>query len=163
MKKVRKIVFSCLIHDIGILYFDKNIDELLRNRENVEHAYLWYCLIEDYFPLDGKGYPFKLDKTKLSNGARILAVSDIFTALTEDRPYRKGFEKEMVIKILSDIAKKDQINKTIVELLINNYDKYNKLRDKSQEETMADYKVFKNNTAEEIDNIFYNKESYKNI
>ena len=108
--------------------------------------------------LDGTGYPFKLDETNLNNGARILAVSDIFTALTEDRPYRKGYEKDMVVKILRENVEKNKIDKTIVELLIDNYEKYNKLRDKRQEKAMADYEAFKNNTSEEIDNIFYNKE-----
>ncbi|MCF8002432.1 MAG: HD domain-containing protein [Halanaerobiales bacterium] len=110
--------------------------------------------------LDGKGYPFKLDRTKLNNGARILAVSDIFTALTEDRPYRKGYEKDMVVKILRENVEKNKIDETIVELLIDNYEKYNRLRDKRQEEAMADYEAFKNNTSEEIDNIFYNKDEF---
>src|SRR6056297_3141786 len=52
-EELRKLVFSGLVHDIGILYFDKNIDELLKNRDNIEHAYVGYCLMEDYFPLDG--------------------------------------------------------------------------------------------------------------
>lgn len=110
--------------------------------------------------LDGEGYPFKLDNAKLSNGARILAVSDIFTAITEDRPYRDGFDKDMVIKILRDNVEKNKIDETIVELLIDNYEKYNALREKRQEKAMADYEAFKNNTSEEIDNIFYNKEEY---
>ncbi|MDZ7672828.1 MAG: HD domain-containing protein [Halanaerobiales bacterium] len=50
---LRKLAFSGLIHDIGILYFDKKIDDLLKDRSNVEHAYVGYCLVEDYFPLDG--------------------------------------------------------------------------------------------------------------
>ncbi|RCW82541.1 putative nucleotidyltransferase with HDIG domain [Halanaerobium sp. DL-01] len=43
--------------------------------------------------LDGTGYPFQIDEKKLSLSERIMAVADIFTAITEDRPYRKGMKK----------------------------------------------------------------------
>lgn len=37
--------------------------------------------------IDGGGYTFKLEKKDLDLGSRIMAVSDVFTALTEPRPY----------------------------------------------------------------------------
>jgi putative nucleotidyltransferase with HDIG domain len=37
--------------------------------------------------LDGSGYPWKLDGSQLSAGARILAVSDAYEAMTSWRPY----------------------------------------------------------------------------
>jgi len=40
--------------------------------------------------LDGEGYPFKRQAHELSTGAKIMAVADVFTAITENRPYRKG-------------------------------------------------------------------------
>ena len=42
--------------------------------------------------LDGKGYPFRREAHEINLGARIMVVSDIFTALAENRPYRKGME-----------------------------------------------------------------------
>ena len=112
--------------------------------------------------LDGKGYPFNIGKSKLSLGARILAVADIFTALTEDRPYREGFNKEMVVKILRENVENNKIDKKIVELLIDKYEVYNQLRNDRQEKAMAAYEAFKNHTADEIEDIFYNKEKYLN-
>lgn len=38
--------------------------------------------------LDGSGYPLHLNQDYLQLPDRIIAIADIFTALTEDRPYR---------------------------------------------------------------------------
>jgi HD-GYP domain-containing protein (c-di-GMP phosphodiesterase class II) len=40
--------------------------------------------------LDGKGYPFGLTADAISLETRIVTVSDVFDALTADRPYRKA-------------------------------------------------------------------------
>jgi HD-GYP domain-containing protein (c-di-GMP phosphodiesterase class II) len=40
--------------------------------------------------VDGNGYPFRVDGRRLSMGSRVMAVADVFTALSEDRPYRRG-------------------------------------------------------------------------
>ena len=44
--------------------------------------------------LDGSGYPFRCKGDELSTGSRIMMVADIFTAIAEDRPYRKGMSKK---------------------------------------------------------------------
>ena len=44
--------------------------------------------------LDGTGYPFGHEGKDLTLGARIMAVADIFTAVTEDRPYRAALCEE---------------------------------------------------------------------
>jgi HD-GYP domain-containing protein (c-di-GMP phosphodiesterase class II) len=33
-----------------------------------------------------------------------MAVADVFTALSEDRPYRPGMKKGKVVKVLQDMA-----------------------------------------------------------
>lgn len=50
--------------------------------------------------LDGSGYPWKLTRRDLSPGARILAVADVYEALTADRPYRAGMSRKMAMDIL---------------------------------------------------------------
>lgn len=58
--------------------------------------------------MNGKGYPRKLDASQLSVPSRIMAVADIFEALTaSDRPYKKAKTLSEAIKILS-FFKKDQ-------------------------------------------------------
>ena len=78
--------------------------------------------------LNGYGYPFHLPKDELPLGSRIMAVADIFSALTEDRPYRKRMDKEKVADILRGDAEKGLISSGVVDLLMSNYDEINKLR-----------------------------------
>jgi putative nucleotidyltransferase with HDIG domain len=50
--------------------------------------------------LDGSGYPDRLRAEHLSLESRILAVADVYGALTEDRPYRSGFSPERALQIM---------------------------------------------------------------
>jgi len=52
--------------------------------------------------LDGSGYPWKLTAESLDTPARILAVADIYDALTADRPYREGMSREKALRILGE-------------------------------------------------------------
>lgn len=51
---------------------------------------------------DGKGYPEGLKREEIPLIAQIIAVADTFDALTTDRPYRKGFDKDKSIKIIKE-------------------------------------------------------------
>ena len=53
---------------------------------------------------DGKGYPDRLAGTKIPLAGRIMAVADAYSALTTDRPYRKGMPVERALAILHDGA-----------------------------------------------------------
>ncbi len=50
--------------------------------------------------LDGTGYPDRLSASDLSLEARVIAVADVYGALTEDRPYRNGFSAREALKIM---------------------------------------------------------------
>ncbi|NLL51155.1 MAG: HD domain-containing protein, partial [Peptococcaceae bacterium] len=54
--------------------------------------------------LDGTGYPFRMSADTLTTGARLMAIADIFTALTEDRPYRRALPRERAMNILEKNA-----------------------------------------------------------
>ncbi len=51
---------------------------------------------------DGTGYPFGLRGEGIPLGARIVAVSDAFDAITTDRPYRPGRPAADALQILED-------------------------------------------------------------
>ncbi len=53
---------------------------------------------------DGTGYPRGLKGEEIPLGARILAVVDVYEAVTSDRPYHKAISKEDAIKILREGA-----------------------------------------------------------
>jgi len=69
--------------------------------------------------LIGTGYPKQLTKEQMSIPARIMAVADIFEALTaSDRPYKEPKKLSESIKILSSMAKDQHIDKDIFELFL---------------------------------------------
>jgi HD-GYP domain-containing protein (c-di-GMP phosphodiesterase class II) len=49
---------------------------------------------------DGGGYPFGLRGEETPLIARLMAVADAFSAMTTDRPYRRGMPPEKAIEIL---------------------------------------------------------------
>ena len=70
--------------------------------------------------ISGKGYPQGLKGDEISFEARILAVADIFEALTaSDRPYKKGNPLSSAMKILYFMAKEDDLDKELVKFFYN--------------------------------------------
>ncbi len=59
---------------------------------------------EHHEKLDGSGYPDRLTARDLSLESRIIAVADVFGALSEDRPYRPGIKVEETISIMTRFA-----------------------------------------------------------
>ena len=137
------------LHDIGKLNTPTEILEkpgkLTAEEYNImkEHAYFTWKVLNHidgleqilewaafhHEKLNGNGYPFHIEGIHLNLGARIMAVSDIFAAITEDRPYRKGMEKDKVIQILREDAERGDISSLVVETLIQNYDQVNSSRE----------------------------------
>ena len=59
----------------------------------------------------GTGYPRKFFKEDISIAARIIAIADIFEALTaSDRPYKKAKKLSESIKIMSFMKKDGHID-----------------------------------------------------
>jgi len=50
--------------------------------------------------LDGTGYPNNLGASQLSLEARVIAVADVYAALSETRPYRESLELDQVTAIM---------------------------------------------------------------
>ncbi|MFH1367612.1 MAG: PAS domain S-box protein [Elusimicrobiota bacterium] len=66
---------------------------------------------------DGKGYPNKLKGQEIPVGARIVAVADVYQALTSARPYRKAYSKKEALKMIKQEAGK-QFDPKIIELFL---------------------------------------------
>ncbi len=130
------------LHDLGKLAIPNGILEKpgpLAKEETAimkSHTYYTYAIINTigglqqiaewgayhHERLDGSGYPFHCRAEELSTGARIMGVADIFTALAEDRPYRKGMSKERIMQILNDFADRRLLSAKIVGLLFDNFE-----------------------------------------
>jgi putative nucleotidyltransferase with HDIG domain len=69
---------------------------------------------------DGNGYPNGLSGEEIPIGARIIAVSDTYMSMAEDRPYRDGRSLEKVLRELSRVAGQQldpKVVKTLEEML----------------------------------------------
>jgi len=92
--------------------------------------------------LDGTGYPFRLKRKDLPLGSRLLAVADVFTALTEDRPYRKGMSNEQTMLILEKMGENNKLDKEVVALVRDNLDQINRVRIEAQQNSREEYRNF---------------------
>ncbi|MEQ8667009.1 MAG: HD domain-containing phosphohydrolase [Rhodospirillales bacterium] len=69
--------------------------------------------------MDGTGYPKKLTKEDMSIPARIMAIADIFEALTAaDRPYKAPKKLSDSVKIMSFMKKDAHIDADLFELFL---------------------------------------------
>lgn len=89
----------------------------------------------------GGGYPFNLDRGKLSREARIMAVADVFTAITEDRPYRAGMERARAMSVLGKMADSGALCAECVDLLRQKFDQVNQVRTMEQQQARQVYGV----------------------
>lgn len=71
--------------------------------------------------IDGKGYPFGLAGDQIHMQGRIMAVADIFDALTAaDRPYKKAMPVEKACGILKDEAERYALDTRVVDYFVDN-------------------------------------------
>ena len=74
-----------------------------------------YCHHEKW---DGSGYPRGLKGEQIPLAARLFAIIDVWDALRSERPYRKGWPKEKVIKHIKSLSG-THFEPKIVELFLN--------------------------------------------
>ena len=69
--------------------------------------------------LVGTGYPRALNEHDLSIPARVMAIADVFEALTaSDRPYKKGKTLSQALKIMSFMVKDEHIDAELFRLFL---------------------------------------------
>ena len=70
--------------------------------------------------MDGTGYPNKLKGNQMSIPARMIAIADIFEALTAgDRPYKKGMPLSQSLKILGRMKLENHIDPDLFDVFIH--------------------------------------------
>lgn len=70
--------------------------------------------------MDGKGYPRGLTRDQMSIPARIMAVADVFEALTSsDRPYKKAMPLSQTLTIMGRMVEDNHLDPDIFRLFVN--------------------------------------------
>ncbi len=67
-----------------------------------EHRDIPYIAGMHHEKLDGTGYPFGLQSEEIPLEGRILAVADVFQALTQTRPYKSGMPLDKALDFLKE-------------------------------------------------------------
>lgn len=57
---------------------------------------------------------------KLDLPSKILAIADVFTAMAEDRPYRKGMKPERILDIIDEEVQNNRLEKVVFDVLKSN-------------------------------------------
>ena len=138
-EKVLRYYFAGAMHDIGKLAVVNDILEkpgkLTENEfaEMKNHAAATHYILNQikeipdivnwasnhHEKLNGAGYPQGLTAEELSLEERLMACIDIYQALTEKRPYKDGMSHEQSISIMMDMARKGELDESIVEDINN--------------------------------------------
>tara|TARA_Y100001970_G_scaffold261094_1_gene343859 strand:+ start:3805 stop:5427 length:1623 start_codon:yes stop_codon:yes gene_type:complete len=77
--------------------------------------------------MDGTGYPKGLDANQMSTQAKIMAIADIYEALTAaDRPYKDGKKLSMAMRIMGFMKNDYHIDEDLFEIFVKTgvYKKY---------------------------------------
>ena len=118
--ELKTVVAAALLHDIGKIKIpdavlkkpgrltDSEFAQIQRHPElSVEllrgKEFPWDVkpsILAHHERLDGSGYPHGLKGDNIPLGARIIAVADVFDALTSDRVYRSAYDTEEALDIM---------------------------------------------------------------
>ncbi|MCB2290387.1 HD-GYP domain-containing protein [Clostridium sp. CS001] len=115
------LCMGALIHDIGKVLIPKDIalkpgpltDEefrIMKMHTTKGYDYLKGCLeisapsriiaLQHHEKVNGTGYPDNLKDISINRFARIVAIADVYDALTSDRPYRKAMSPNDAVEYI---------------------------------------------------------------
>lgn len=132
--------YGALAHDIGKIAIPERIlckpgkltpEEYRRMKTHVDIGAMILAPVRFPYPVveavrshherwDGLGYPDGLRGEQIPLGGRIIAIADIFDALTSDRPYRRAMAPEEALEVLRRGAG-TQFDPRLVEIFIRIY------------------------------------------
>ena len=107
--------------------------ERLEINSHVVHSYNFLCRIPwsrtlrdvpeiagaHHEKLDGSGYPRGLKGAQIPIPARMMAIADIYDALTaKDRPYKKAMPVDKALDILAGDVKRGQLDQDLFDIFV---------------------------------------------
>jgi len=105
----------------GYELFKDSKGEILKAASIVAH--------EHHEKYNGRGYPRGINGENIHIFGRITALVDVFDALGSDRVYKKAWEDERIIKLFIE-EKGEHFDPNLVDLFLENINKFQRIRDK---------------------------------
>ena len=140
-EQIHNIFYGALLHDLGKIGIPVEILEYPGRLSNQAMAIMrthvdrteeilggtieegiTRIALRHHEKLDGSGYPRGLCGEELTIEERIVAVSDIVSALLGTRSYKEAFSKNRTLSIIEEQAREGKIDKSVVEVLRENFD-----------------------------------------
>ncbi len=112
------------------------VDEILANfgLENIEHADMLRNIAACHHEaVNGRGYPQGMQGEQIPLEARIVAVADVFDALTSARPYKQAWSNDDAIAELQRLAG-EQLDRACVEALVQNLEQVEQIQQRFRED-----------------------------
>lgn len=158
----RQILLCGYLHDIGKLCVPLEILDkpaALSNEEYAimrHHAYYTNHILKrvgvfenvrvwssyHHERLDGSGYPYQLKGDELTTGSRIIAIADVFTAVSEDRPYRLARNNIDVMDVMNDLTRKGQLDARLTRLLGTRFEEISAMMAATEFKATQEYQEF---------------------
>lgn len=143
-RELTDLVLSGLLHDIGktqisleILNKPGKLSEeemnimqthpsvgykMLRENTNLS-ANICYGVLQHHERLDGSGYPFKIQGNQIHKYAKIIAIADIYDAMTSNSAYRTKATPFSVVEVMTE-EMFNKLDATICTVFLNNVRDY---------------------------------------
>lgn len=136
----KALYLTGLVHDIGKLHTPEDIlhkpsklnesEYLCIQRHSTDSRYTLQMMFGNsmicewagnhHERLDGSGYPRGLQGSEIDLPSRIIAVADVFQALTQARPYRGRMSLKEVMNILSHEVSCGRLDNQVFEVIVRN-------------------------------------------
>jgi len=138
-KHLELLEYASMLHDIGKI----GVNEVVLNKagplndEEKEHVKIHpeigkkilkgiplmervaEIIVSHHENYDGSGYPKGLKGDAIPLGARIISAADLYDAMSNDRPYRKGIKRKNIIKEMKRVSG-TQLDPEIVTIFLDN-------------------------------------------
>jgi len=136
-RRLKYLTLGALLHDLGKLKVPREIlnkpgsltkeefaivkQHPIVGKEMLKDTHLLTSVMamvsEHHERWNGKGYPYGLSGNNIHRDAQIIAVTDVYEALTADRPYRKGFPPYHALEMILAWSGKD-FNPIVVQAFL---------------------------------------------
>ena len=143
-RELKELILSGLLHDVGKIQISLSIlnkpgklteeemkimqthpalgYEMIRDVSGLS-ANVGYGILQHHERLDGSGYPFKLKGNQIHKFAKIIAVADIYDAMTSDRVYQNKATPFSVVEVMVE-EMFNKLDASICSVFLNNVRDY---------------------------------------